>query len=488
MLSSFFVLAIPILFILVAIVSWFQPGIRPNLVKNLITYSTIFGILLSGYCSYLVYNYGLLEIFLVDYQGLGISLRLDAVSVIMLTMISLLAFIIARFSLNYLDGDQRQGRFLGRLAATISSVQFLVLAGNLLLLVLAWILTSVALHRLLIFYFDRPGSLIAAKKKFVVARLGDLSLIGAAALIFNFFGTGNLEVIFQAIQTDVLLAALPFELECAAILLAFAAIFKSAQFPTHGWLIEVMETPTPVSALLHAGLLNAGPFLIIRMAFLIEASYYTPLLLISIGGFTALFGSVVYLTQSSIKTALGFSSVAHMGFSLMVCGMGVFPAAMLHLVAHSFYKAHAFLSTGSVIDTIRANKIKGIRKTGGFGKMLLGIFLGAIIYTGFAFAWCIDPVNEFSLLAIGAIIVLGLSRLFTSALDSGGSFALFGRASLLSLIVAISFFTLEEGMHLLMGKSIPALTMPSTLGIVLISIVMALFILAVVLQMMAPSI
>ncbi len=118
-----------------------------------------------------------------------------------------------------------------------------------------------------------------------------------------------------------------------------------------------METPTPVSALLHAGILNAGPFIAIRMAFVIDGANLATTLLIVVGGLTAVFASVVLLTQPSVKVALGYSSAAHMGFMLMVCGMGIYPAALLHLVAHSFYKAHAFLSSGSAIDEARAAKV-----------------------------------------------------------------------------------------------------------------------------------
>ena len=398
-------------------------------------------------------------------------------------MITLLSYIVVRFSLNYLDGDTRQGIFLGRLAATIASVQLLVLAGNLGLLFIAWVLTSMSLHRLLVFYKERPGAIIAARKKFIVARLGDLCLLAALILIYIAFGTGNLESIFQAIQQNQTLGLPINGIETIAILLASAA---SAQFPTHGWLIEVMETPTPVSALLHAGLLNAGPFLIVRMAFVMEASTYAPIVLIVLGGFTALFASVVFLTQTSVKTALGYSSIAHMGFSLLVCGLGVYSAAMLHLVAHSFYKAHAFLSSGSVIDMIRATKVTASKRIGSPFRIGFGILLGLSVYAGFALLWGIDPVEELSLLAIGGIIVMGLSRLFTSALDSNGSIKLMFRASLLSIIVATTFFTLESVIRHLLSSQLPALASPGTVKIILIGTLLIIFGAAVFIQILAP--
>jgi NAD(P)H-quinone oxidoreductase subunit 5 len=487
-LLAYLVLLSPAVFIATALASWFQPGIRPLRVKRMATVATLISISITAISGFFVIQYGLLETSLLGIHNIGLSIRLDALSVIMLTMIALLSFIIVRFSLNYLDGDTRQGLFIGRLAATIASVQLLVLSGNLGLLFISWVLTSIALHRLLIFYNERPGAIIAARKKFIVARLGDASLLAAFVLLYYQFGTGNLEAIFQNIKASLASNIALNGIEAVAILLTVAALLKSAQFPTHGWLIEVMETPTPVSALLHAGLLNAGPFLIIRMAYIMEASSYAPLVLIIIGGFTALFASVVFLTQTSVKTALGYSSVAHMGFSLLVCGLGVYPAAMLHLVAHSFYKAHAFLSSGSVIDVIRAAKVTAAKRMGNPLRIGMGILLGLGLYTSFAIAWGIDPEKEFALLAIGSIIVLGLSRLFTSAIDSNGSIKLMLYACLLSLMVTIAFFTLESGTHYLLSSQLPELVSPNFVEIILIGVILMAFGLAVFIQILAPVI
>jgi NAD(P)H-quinone oxidoreductase subunit 5 len=209
-------------------------------------------------------------------------------------------------------------------------------------------------------------------------------------------------------------------------------------------------------------------------------------LLIAIGGFTALFASVVFLTQTSVKTALGYSSAAHMGFSLMVCGLGVFPAAMLHMVAHSFYKAHSFLATGSVIDSMRAAKFTGTIRSGNPLRIALGILMGFGVYIAFALAWGVDPKTELPLLAIGAIISLGLARLFTSALDSNGSPKLFLRASLLSIMVAASFFILEAGAHFLLAAQLPVLALPSLSEIILISILLSAFATVIFIQIMSP--
>lgn len=476
----------PLTFAATAIASWFQPGMRPVLVRRMGLLAAILSMVMAATGGCLVFGQGLLQTGLAGANGLGFSIRLDALSSVMMALIALLGFIIIKFSANYLDGDQRQGAFLGRLSATIASVQLLVLAGNLGLLFLAWTFTSISLHRLLVFYPERPGAQIAARKKFILARLGDASLLIAFGLLYRQFGSGNLEVIFSAVK-NTSPGDLPFwGIEGPALFLVLAAVLKSAQFPTHGWLIEVMETPTPVSALLHAGLLNAGPFLIIRMAFVMEASSAAPVILMIIGGFTALFASVAFLTQTSVKTALGYSSVAHMGFSLMVCGLGVYPAAMLHLVAHSFYKAHAFLSSGSVIEVIRGSKISKPSASAGVFTVMSGAALALTLYTGFALLWGVDPVHEFSLLVVGAVIVLGLSRIFTSALAVKGN-ALLLQASVLALMVTAAFFTLESGARHLLSGQLPALAVPGWGRLLTAAVLLMVFSLVVFLQVMAPQ-
>jgi len=483
---SLLVLLAPLAFVLTAIYSYFQPGLRPKLTKNVAMAAALISIVTAVIGSFYVVQYGLLESATIGIQGLGFSIRLDAVSIIMYAMIAIIAFIVLRYSLNYLDGDDRQGRFIGRMAATIAAVQLLVLAGNLGLILVSWILTSVSLHRLLVFYRERPGAISAARKKFVVARLGDIFLSATVVLLYTQFGTGNLELIFQELKLSIASGVISTNVEAAALFLVMAAMLKSAQFPSHAWLIEVMETPTPVSALLHAGLLNAGPFLVLRLAFLMEASSYAAILIVVVGGFTALFASLAFLTQTSVKIALGYSSVAHMGFSLMVCGLGVYPAAMLHLVAHSFYKAHSFLSSGSVIDVLRASKVKKLTRTGSPLRIILGIVLGILIYVGFAFLYGINSAEELSLLAIGAIMIMGLFTIFTTAVDSNGSFVLFLRASLLAMVVAAAFFALESIMHYLLGAQVPALMQPDTTELILIAIITLTFGTVAFLQILAP--
>ena len=482
---SLLVLLAPLAYGAYGLISHFIEKSQIKKYKSISQSMALFGIILSVAGAFLVYNFGVLTSPLLGYSGLGFSIRLDALSMIMFVMIALLGFIIMKFSNNYLDGDPLQKVFLARLAYTIASVQLLVISGNLGQLLFTWVLTSLALHQLLVFYRGRPGAIIAARKKFIVARLGDAFLLIATVLIYMAFGTGELEIIFSEVKT-VFASGFSLYLEIATVCIALAAILKSGQFPTHGWLIEVVETPTPVSALLHAGLLNAGPFLIVRMAFMMNEATYAPFFLIVFGGFTALFASVVFLTQPTVKVALGYSSVAHMGFMLLICGFGVYTAAMLHLVAHSFYKAHAFLSSGSVIDVVRANKVTLPVRLGSTFRIVGSILFALVIYLVMAMVWNIDPVHEFSLLATGAIVVMGLSQILVPMLDTHSGFKGIVKSSGLTMLVALSFFTLEEFFGFLLHNQIPIISQPSTMVIVLTSITLVIFGVAVLLQLLAP--
>lgn len=444
----------------------------------------LLGIVSSLASLIIVLNVGTLHTPLLGVDGLGFSLRLDTLSTSILTMIAILGFTILKFSNHYMDGDQRKGIFFRRLAITIASVELLVLSGNIFQLITFWVITSFCLHYLLKFYKDRPQAISAARKKFIVARVGDFSLLIAGLLIYLEFGSGELAVIFEGIQS---MGALTTPLVAATVLLVVAAILKSAQFPTHGWLIEVVETPTPVSALLHAGLLNAGPFLMVRMGFLMIESTPASILLIVIGGFTALFASVVYMTQPSVKTALGYSSVAHMGFSLLICGFGVHTAAILHVVAHSFYKAHAFLSSGSVIDLVRARRIAAPKRNGSFFRIALGIAFSLGIYALACFLWGVNPSENFGLMVTGAIIVMGISQVFVALTDTKSTINTVLASTGIASFVAASFFMLEHGASVLLTGQLPLSAEPGMAVQIAAVIVIGMYAVVVFLQLIAPT-
>lgn len=480
-------LAAPLAFVVAGAVAARHPGRRPVAAIRATTLASWLALAVAAVAGAAVAAAGSTSSALVGAAGLGLSVRLDGLSTVMLAMIALLAVVIVRYSATYLDGDDRHGTFLGRLALTIAAVQVLVLSGNLAVLVLAWIATSLTLHQLLTFYPQRRGAVVAARKKFIVARIGDAFLVAAAALLHERFGTGELDVLLAGAGSQLADGFALGSLELAAACIAVAAILKSAQFPTHGWLVEVMETPTPVSALLHAGILNAGPFLVLRLAGVLDGADVANALLIVAGGATALIASVALLPQPSIKVVLGYSSAAHMGFMLMVCAIGVYPAAFLHLVAHSFYKAHAFLSSGSVVDEARAAGVSVPRRLGRPARVAASLGAAGALYAGFALLWGVDLVRDVELLAIGAILVLGLAQLLAPALDSDGPVLGGLRAGAMALGVTVAFFALEAGAHHLLKGTVPEITGREVAHLVLLGGVLVAFAGVIVLQILEPA-
>ena len=318
--------------------------------------ASLFAMCLAVAAAVAFFRLGALRTGTFGVAGVGIGIYVDGLSAILLLLVCFVSSVVTRYSRHYLQGDPNQARFTRWLCWTLAAVLILIISGNLLQFALAWVATSIGLHRLLLFYPDRQAAILASRKKFIASRLGDLCLLSAMVLLYRIFGSLDYSMIFAGTQSAVGELAKAQWVDTTALLLVVAALLKSAQFPLHGWLTEVMETPTPVSALLHAGIINAGGFLVLRFSSLIAQSGPALYTLAIVGGFTALFGSVVMLTQTSIKVSLTFSTIAQMGFMMLQCGLGAFSAALLHIVAHSLYKAHAFLSSGSVINLARADR------------------------------------------------------------------------------------------------------------------------------------
>ena len=205
------------------------------------------------------------------------------------------------------------------------------------------------LQHLLCFYSSRPFALLAAFKKRIADRIADALLLVAAALAWSEVGSGALPDLWAHIGREGLSVAL----QVCAVCLVLAVILRTALLPVHGWLIQVMEAPTPVSALLHAGVVNLGGFVLIRFAPLLEQATAARALLIAFGLGTAVLAGLVMLTRISVKVRLAWSTVAQMGFMVLECGLGLYTLAALHLIGHSLYKAHAFLSASSVVRETR---------------------------------------------------------------------------------------------------------------------------------------
>ncbi|MFN0055784.1 MAG: proton-conducting transporter membrane subunit [Planctomycetales bacterium] len=276
-----------------------------------------------------------------------LGIHYDNLAAVMFLLISFIGCVIVHFSRRYLAGEQTQGRFLAWVGFTLGAVLLLVVSRNLVMFTGAWMLTSLGLHQLLTHYADRPAAILAARKKFVISRLGDLMLLGALALTYQSFSTLEYSALFEAARAWQATGA-PVDATTSLIgtLFVLGAMTKSAQVPVHSWLPDTMEAPTPVSALMHAGIINAGGFLVIRLSPLVSLSHLALDLLAVVGGVTALIGGLAMMTQTSIKRALAYSTIAQMGFMMLQCGLGAFSGALLHIVAHALYKAYAFLNSG----------------------------------------------------------------------------------------------------------------------------------------------
>ena len=270
-------------------------------------------------------------------------------------LVQLLGTVIAAFSARYLEGERGQRRYATALAGVLSAVHLLLLADHWVILIAAWALVGFALQSMLCFYPDRPFALLAAHKKRLADRLADVLLIAAAALAWLEVGSGSFSDLWKHLAQEGMSANLQF----SAVCLVLAVIVRTALLPVHGWLIQVMEAPTPVSALLHAGVVNLGGYVLIRFAPLLEDAMLARSLLVAFGLATAVLAGLVMLTRVSIKVRLAWSTVAQMGFMLLECGLGLYTLAALHLFGHSLYKAHAFLSASTVVRQTRFQLMRG---------------------------------------------------------------------------------------------------------------------------------
>ena len=484
---QFLPLAAPFALLLAAAIGFFSPVSRSQRSARLAETLTIVAVVSAAFSMLWLVLHGPDDSGTIGLHGVEVSVRFDAVSATMLLLVAFIGWVVVRYAATYLDGEPRAGLFTGWLCTTLASVMLLVTSDNLVQLVLAWIITSLALHRLLLFYPERVGAQRAAAKKFVTARLGDIALIGAAVLLVHAYGTTQISAILNMAH-----AGSGGGLAIAAAgLLAVAALLKSAQFPTHGWLTEVMETPTPVSALLHAGVINAGGFLLIRFADVMLLAPGVLAGLVTIGGFTALFGGLVMLTQPAVKTSLAWSTVAQMGFMILECGLALFPLALLHIVAHSLYKAHSFLASGGAVETIAAQRRPGavaIPSTGAVGRaIVLALAIYGLVGVGFGL------VSGFGFghkspqaIALGAILIFGVVYLLAQGLADDAPRALTRRTVVFAVATSISYFALQALAVDLTSGVLPAAPPPGPLEWALIVLAVLSFGAVAVVQAMFP--
>ncbi len=374
-----------------------------------------------------------------EFGALHPSLRSDALGALMLLLVSFIGWVIVGYSQPYLGGERGQPRYIRCLMLTLAAVSLLVLSNNLLLLALAWIATSLALHGLLTFFNTRPQALVAAHKKFIASRVADACLLAGIGLVGQQLGTLEID---QAIAAAKALPAMTGPLQAAALLLAASALLKCAQLPVHGWLLQVMEAPTPVSALLHAGVVNLGGFLLIRLGSLVGDVPAAQALLVVVGSVTAVVAALVMMTRISIKVSLAWSTCAQMGFMMMQCGLGLYDLALLHLVAHSLYKAYAFLGAGGAVEQNRLQQMTPPAPPLSASHWLLGALVGMGLVATAALVWGFNPAKAPALWALGGILALALAPLLAGpVLRAGGWWRLAGLGG--AFAVALAYFGLH---------------------------------------------
>ncbi len=457
----------PIILLVVALHAARHPGKRPHGVPRLAEAAAFVAFAFAALSAVLLVVKGPGSSALIGIFGIGLSVRLDAVSAVMLVLVSFIGWIVLRYSRTYMDGEARQGAFTSWMAATLAAVLLLVMSGNLFQLFAAWTLTSLSLNRLLLFYPERVTARRAAHKKAIVARASEVALAGAVVLLIAATGTTDIATILATAEANWMTMV-------AALLIAIAAVLASAQFPAHGWLTEVMEAPTPVSALLHAGVINAGGFLLIRFADVMLLAPGVMALLVMLGGFTALFGGLVMLTQPAVKTSLAWSTIAQMAFMVMQCGLALFPLALLHIVAHSLYKAHAFLSAGEAVRNIAA-----IHRPGPIAvpsaRNVLQAFAVAIPIYGLVGAVIGFDGKSIQAIALGVILIFGVAYLLAQGFADAAPRALMQRTATYALVTSVSYFALQVVAQSVTAGSLPPTPAPGPLEWALIILALASF-------------
>ena len=359
------------------------------------------------------------------------GLHIDQLTVLLLLLVSGVSGVVHVYSSRYMIGDPKYNRFFAVTALFTFSMLMLVMSRNLLMLFVFWEVMGLCSYLLISHAAARKSAGQAATKAFLVNAVADVGFGLGVILAFRTFGTLDIPQILaqasaMAEDTVNVLAWVGLDLHLRSVTLISLLLFtgamgKSAQIPFHVWLPFAMEAPTPVSALIHAAtMVNAGPFLLVRLSPLIVLSPAAMTFIAVIGAATAVFAGIVSLTQSDIKKILAYSTISQIGFMIMTCGLGAFVVAIFHLLAHGCYKAFFFLSTGNALRSVEpghGNRGHANHSPHGMGVLHIGALLLAclppfILFSGsYEYLW---GVTGFASATIG-FRVIGLITVFMSS-------------------------------------------------------------------------
>lgn len=303
------------------------------------------------------------------------SLTLDPLSVVMILVITIVSFLIHLYSTEFMKQDEGYSRFFAYMNLFTASMLVLVLADNLLLLYLGWEGVGLCSYLLIGFWYTDANNGAAARKAFIVTRIGDTAMLLGIFLLFANFKTLDIPALLHTAST-VWQSPNQTAVLAAALLLA-GALGKSAQLPLQTWLPDAMAGPTPVSALIHAAtMVTAGVYLIARLHVLFELAPPVMLAIAIIGAITALVAATSALAQTDLKRILAYSTISQIGYMFLALGVGAWSAAIFHFITHAFFKALLFLAAGAII--LALGHEQNIFKMGGLRKRLPGTFLSFI--------------------------------------------------------------------------------------------------------------
>lgn len=383
-------------------------------------------------------------------KGFSVEFLIDPLTSVMLLVVTGIALLVVIYSRDYMrhHGHPERGyeRFFAFLSLFVFAMCNLVLGGNFLLLYLGWEAVGLCSYLLIGFYYQRPSAAAAAKKAFLVNRVGDFGFGLGILLIYLNCGTLQYGPVFEMVQSGIGIGGAAIStatLTVIALLLLCGACGKSAQLPLHVWLPDAMEGPSPVSALIHAAtMVTAGIFMIARCGAIFAASETAMMIVAWIGALTALFAATIALVQTDMKRVLAYSTISQLGY--MFLGIGVFAAdsALFHLYTHAFFKALLFLGAGSVMHAMGG--IIDVRQFGGLRKVLPWTFatflIGSLALAGFPFLSGFFSKDEILHHALAANWLLGGIGLLTALLTAFYTFRM----------VSLAFFgpqRIPEGVH-----------------------------------------
>lgn len=401
------------------------------------------------------------------------ELKADRLSALLLALVTGVSTVVQVFALRYLACDPRAGWFTAGTGLLTAASAGLMTSGTLIGLAICWTLAGTALCLLLATYWELPAARDGVRRTATAFLVGDLALWSAVGLLTAQWGNVKLSALTHNVFERPS-AVVPV----AAVLIVVAALSRSAQIPFHRWLPATLAAPTPVSALLHAGVVNAGGVLLVRLSPVASGSAIAMGLALTAGTLSVVYGGVVTLTKADVKGSLVYSTMAQMGFMVLTCGLGLSAAAVIHLVGHGFYKASMFLSSGSAIALRRRNAARPTGPTWTPARWA-AIRLTAMLLSAVALyvAGSIVPTPSVELGSAEALLVFAWATgaaAFAGWLARGpGARAAFTGAVAL-LVMAFGYVAMVSGLTAFLAPALPPVAPPafSSLGIVAVAVIL----------------